>query len=135
MTERSPFKQSCPFKLELCDSHPESTQKCFFITANDELSPGPDGFPTASFLVKNGTLPESAESTEYIHVNLIDHNSVISPQKVVVRRDVLDILCWSDAFDRLRELPFLSSSAYFIICATKDPGDLPGIVKSSFVVE
>lgn len=135
MTEGDHFNRSNPFKLELSDESTESGVKWFIIVVNEDVSPGQNGYPTASSLIKDGILPESNESTDCIQVNLVDQNLAVSPNKVIVRRDVMDMLCIGNAYQDLEETRYLSSSAYFVICATKDPGDLVKHVQSAFNVD
>jgi hypothetical protein len=93
MTEKDHFNRSNPFKLELSDESTESGVKWLIIVVNEDVSPGQNGYPTASSLIKDGILPESNESTDCIQVNLVDQNLSVSPNKVIVRRDVMDMLC------------------------------------------
>lgn len=132
MTETDHFNRSNPFKLELSDDSTESGVKWFIIVVNEDVSPGQNGYPTASSLIKDGILPENNESIDSIKVSLVDQNLSVSPNKVTVRRDVMDMLCIGNAYQNLESTPYLSSSAYFVICATKDPGDLVKHVQEAF---
>lgn len=135
MTETDHFNRSNPFKLEISDESTGTGVKWFVIVVNEDVSPGQNGYPTASSLIIDGILPESNESIECVHVNLIDQHLSVSPNKLLVRRDVMDMLCVGNAYQDLEKTPYLSSSAYFVICATKDPGNLMEYVQSAFQVD